>query len=211
MNLPLNVHYEDTLDKHPDLSLPDPHQDSYSKNSTGFWMYLMTDALLFLTLFASYAVYKIETFGGPTSQDLFSLSTAFTETILLLLSSLSCGFAMLAAIKDRPKRVLGWLGITFILGAAFLAIELKEFVDFFAQGASWSRSAFLSSFFALVSTHGLHISVGLFWILVLAAQIIYQGVTSDTFRRLALFSMFWHFLDLVWIFIFTFVYLLGVI
>jgi len=211
MNLPLNVHYEDTLEKHPDLSAPDSHQDVYSKNSTGFWMYLMTDALLFLTFFASYAVYKIETFGGPTSEDLFTLTTAFTETLVLLISSLSCGFAMLAAVKEKPKRVLFWLGVTFVLGAIFLAIELKEFSDFFAQGAGWDRSAFLSSFFALVSTHGLHITVGLFWILVLAAQVIYQGITSDTFRRLVIFSMFWHFLDLVWIFIFTFVYLLGVI
>lgn len=211
MNRPLTVHYQDTLEKHPDLSVPDPHQDSYAKNSMGFWMYLMTDALLFLTLFTSYAVYKVETFGGPTSQELFSLTTAFTETVVLLLSSLTCGLAVLAAVKDKRASSLFWLGVTFVLGAMFLTIEVKEFVEFFEKGAGWNRSAFLSAFFALVSTHGLHITAGLFWILVLSLQLIYQGITSDTFRRLVIFSMFWHFLDLVWIFIFTFVYLMGVI
>lgn len=204
-----NVHH--TADPHADTSVPDPHQDTYSKTILGFWMYLMTDCILFATLFATYAVLHNSTFGGPTSREIFSLDTAFAETMILLVSSITCGFAMLASLKKNKIHVIGWLTVTFMLGATFLALELHEFAGLINEGHSWTVSAFLSAFFTLVGTHGLHITVGLLWMLVVILQIFAKGITAITFRRLAVFSMFWHFLDLIWIFIFTFVYLMGVI
>ncbi len=190
---------------------PDPYQDVYSKNTLGFWFYLMTDCMVFTTLFVTYAVLKSNTFGGPSSNDLFSLSTAFAETMILLCSSVTCGFGLLSSLKNDKKKVVFWLAVTFLLGAAFIALELNEFSHFILEGNSFTRSAFLSSFFTLVGTHGLHVSVGLLWMAVMIVQVSLLGITLDTFRRLMIFGMFWHFLDLVWIFIFTFVYLIGVI
>lgn len=207
----LAVHHHETLDKHPDTSAPDTHQDTFSKVVLGFWMYLMTDCLVFGSLFCTYAVLHNSTFGGPSSRDLFSLSTAFTETMILLFSSVTCGFAMLASLKNDSKKVINWFLVTFFLGACFIGMELTEFSEFVHAGNSWTRSAFLSAFFTLVGTHGLHVSFGLLWMVVMMFQIYYAGITMDTFRRLVVFSLFWHFLDLVWIFIFTFVYLMGVI
>lgn len=205
----LTIHHE--REKHPDLSVPDPHQDTYSKTVLGFWIYLMTDCLLFGTLFATYAVLHNNTFGGPSSKELFSLTTAFAETMILLFSSVTCGLAVLSSIKDNRRATIGWLLATFLLGAVFLAMELHEFNHLIQEGNSFKRSAFLSSFFTLVGTHGAHISVGLLWVIVMICQIAFQGIVVNTFRRLVIFSLFWHFLDLIWIFIFTFVYLMGVI
>lgn len=205
----LTIHH--TRDPHADTSVPDPHQDTFSKTVLGFWIYLMTDCLLFATFFTSYAVLHNETFGGPTSRELFSLSTSFIETMILLFSSVTCGFGMLAALRSEKNKIITWLAVTFVLGALFVAIELIEFTQLVQEGNSWTRSAFLSSFFSLVGTHGLHVTIGLLWMLVMMAQVFWQGVTVITFRRLVVFSLFWHFLDLVWIFIFTFVYLMGVI
>lgn len=206
------IHHYDTLEPHPDTSTPDPHQDTFSKTILGFWIYLMTDCLLFATFFAAYAVLHHETFGGPSSRELFSLPETFAETMILLFSSVTCGFAMLASLRRNTKnQVLAWLAVTFLLGASFLAIELHEFTHLVNEGNNWTRSAFLTSFFSLVGTHGLHITVGLLWIVVMIAQVARQGINVITFRRLIIFSLFWHFLDLVWIFIFTFVYLMGVV
>jgi cytochrome o ubiquinol oxidase subunit 3 len=205
----LTVHHE--RERHPDISVPDPHQDTYSKTVLGFWIYLMTDCLLFGTLFVTYAVLHTNTFGGPAFKELFTLDTAFAETMILLLSSVTCGLAVLSATKNRARSSMGWLLVTFILGAAFLALELHEFYHLVVEGYSWSRSAALSSFFTLVGTHGTHITFGLLWLLVMIGQIMAQGIVVNTFRRLVVFSLFWHFLDLIWIFIFTFVYLMGVI
>jgi cytochrome o ubiquinol oxidase subunit 3 len=191
-------------------NLPDTHQDVYSKTTLGFWMYLMTDCLLFATLFMTYAVLHDSTFGGPSSRDLFSLDTAFAETMILLLSSVTCGFAVLASLKSKTRHVLTWLAVTFLLGASFIALELNEFTHLIREGHSWEKSAFLSAFFTLVGTHGLHVSFGLLWMTVMIVQVALLGITVDTFRRLVIFSLFWHFLDLIWIFIFTLVYLLGV-
>jgi cytochrome o ubiquinol oxidase subunit 3 len=196
---------------HGDTSIPDPHQDTYSKTVLGFWMYLMTDCLLFCSLFATYAVLHKSTFGGPSSQELFSLDTAFVETMILLFSSVTCGFAMLSSLRNDKNKVIFWLAITFLLGASFIAMELTEFAHLVNEGNSWRRSAFLSAFFTLVGTHGLHVSIGLFWMIVMMVQVLLAGINVHTFRRLVVFSMFWHFLDLVWIFIFTFVYLMGVL
>lgn len=206
---PLTGHF--TADPHADTSIPDIHQDTYAKNVLGFWGYLMTDCILFSALFATYIVLHNSTFGGPTSRDIFELSTAFTETMILLFSSVTCGFGILSSLKNHKKQVLFWLAISFLLGASFVALELHEFHYFIEQGYSWKKSAFLSSFFTLVGTHGLHVSIGLFWMLVVMFQVFFLGITVDTFRRLVIFSMFWHFLDVVWIFIFTIVYLMGVI
>ena len=206
----LTIRHEDTIESHPELGLPDPHQDTFSRVVLGFWMYLMTDCLLFTTLFTTYAVLHYNTFGGPSPGDLFSLTTSFAETMILLFSSVMCGLAMLSAVKGRTNHVIGWLALTFILGASFIAIELHEFSHLAAEGNSWTRSAFLSSFFTLVGTHGLHVSFGLIWMFVMMLQVHVKGITVTTFRRLVTFSLFWHFLDLVWIFIFTFVYLMGV-
>ncbi len=200
-----------TMDTQADTGLPDPHQDTFSKTVLGFWMYLMTDCLLFTSLFATYAVLHNSTFGGPSSRELFSLTTSFTETMILLLSSVSCGLGMLSALKNEKKKVIAWFVIAFLLGATFVAIEFHEFASLVQEGNSWRRSAFLSSFFTLVGTHGLHVSFGLLWMLVMLLQVFFLGITVTTFRRLVVFSMFWHFLDLIWIFIFTFVYLMGVI
>ncbi|MBA2367668.1 MAG: cytochrome o ubiquinol oxidase subunit III [Candidatus Protochlamydia sp.] len=209
MNDSLTIHH--APEPYPDTSIPDPHQDTFFKTTLGFWMYLMTDCLLFATLFATYGVLFPETFGGPSAKDIFSLPLAFTETMILLFSSVTCGFALLSAVKNNKNLVISWLGITFLLGTVFMGMEVQEFTHLASKGNNWQRSAFLSSFFTLVGTHGLHVSIGLLWIMVMAGQLLFQGITTETFRRLVIFSLFWHFLDLVWIFIFTFVYLLGVI
>lgn len=211
MTQSMMIHHHETLEPHPDTHLPDTHQDTYSKTILGFWIYLMTDCILFATLFCTYAVLHHETFGGPSSRDIFNLPTAFIETMILLLSSATCGFAMLAAVKGNVKQVLFWLCATLLLGSSFIAMELHEFAHLAGEGHDWTRSAFLSSFFTLVGTHGLHVSVGLLWLIVMIGQIFWNGIQADSFRRLSVFSLFWHFLDLIWIFIFTFVYLMGVI
>lgn len=204
----MTIHH--TVEPNPDLSVPDPHQDTFSRTILGFWIYLMTDCLLFATLFATYAVLHQSTFGGPGPKDLFELPYVFLETMILLLSSLFCGLSVIATYKNNKIHVLGWLILTFILGASFIALEFHEFADLIGNGHSFRQSAFLSAFFTLVGTHGLHVSFGLLWILVLFFQIIFLGINTSTFRRLVTFSLFWHFLDLIWIFIFTFVYLMGV-
>lgn len=192
-------------------AFPDPHQDTFTKNVFGFWIYLMTDCILFATLFTTYGVLHGSTFGGPTSQDIFQLRTAFVETLVLLFSSVTCGLGMLASLKNEKNKVIGWFSVAFLFGLSFVIIELNEFTHLIREGHSWQISAFLSAFFTLVGTHGAHVSVGLLWMVVLLSQIVYKGLTVTTFRRLVCFSMFWHFLDLVWIFIFTFVYLMGVL
>lgn len=206
---PLMIHHE--VEKHPDVRMPDTHQDPFSLATLGFWIYLMTDCLIFATLFATYAILHNQTFGGVTSKEFFTLPLVFVETMCLLFSSVTCGFALLFAVKRKGTQVILWLIVTFLLGASFIAIELSEFRHFILEGHSFTKSAFLSSFFTLVGTHGLHVSIGLFWMAVVAAQFFFQGITVSTFRRLVIFGLFWHFLDLVWIFIFTVVYLTGVI
>lgn len=204
----MTIHFHP--EPHPDTRLPDPHQDAFSRVTLGFWIYLMTDCLIFGTLFATYAVLHNNTFGGPSGKDLFSLSTAFAETMALLFSSVTSGLGLLAALKNKKNQAVFWLIFAFLFGASFVAMELTEFHKFVHDGHDWTQAAFLSSFFTLVGTHGLHVSIGLTWMAIMIAQIFFLGVTIDTFRRLVVFSLFWHFLDLVWIFIFTFVYLIGV-
>ena len=188
--------------------LPDLTHD---KHILGFWVYLMTDLIMFAVLFATYAVLRNNTFGGPAGASFFKLPFVLAETIILLLSSFVCGLAMVAAHANQKKAVLAWLGVTFLLGVSFLAMELTEFRGLIAEGNGPQRSAFLSSFFTLVGTHGLHIAIGLLWLLVAAYMIWLRGLTPHIINKLYRFTLFWHFLDLVWIFIFTIVYLRGVL
>ncbi|HEX8182464.1 MAG TPA: cytochrome o ubiquinol oxidase subunit III [Candidatus Saccharimonadales bacterium] len=179
------------------------------KTTFGFWVYLMTDCVLFATLFATYAVLHNNTNGGPSGAELFSLPFVLVETLLLLTSSFTCGLAMLAARRADRRQVLVWYGVTFLLGLAFVGMELSEFSHLIAEGQSWQQSGFLSAFFTLVGTHGLHILAGLTWMLVLMIHVARQGLGGNTFKRLTLLSLFWHLLDIVWIFIFSIVYLIG--
>jgi cytochrome o ubiquinol oxidase subunit 3 len=190
-------------------SLSSAQQAADAKTVFGFWVYLMTDCLLFASLFATFAVLHNNTFGGPAGSELFSLPFVLTETLILLTSSFTCGLAMLAVHRRDKTQVLLWFGITFLLGLAFLTMELTEFARLASEGNSWQRSGFLSSFFTLVGTHGLHISIGLLWILVTMTQVLRRGLGSATVKRLTMLSLFWHFLDVVWIFIFSIVYLMG--
>lgn len=183
--------------------------ESTEKTLLGFWLYIMTDCILFASLFATYAVLRNNIYDGPSGAQIFHLPYILTETILLLTSSFTAGLALLSArLQDRRTSLL-WFGITFLLGAAFLGMELKEFHQLAADGYSWTRSGFLSSYFTLVGTHGLHITVGLLWMGVMMWRMLKQGLGDITIKRLQMLSMFWHFLDVVWIFIFTIVYLTG--
>lgn len=183
--------------------------EQMAKTEFGFWVYLMTDCILFATLFATYAVLQPNTAGGPDAQALFDLPFALSETLLLLTSSFACGLGLLAARRHNKRMMALYFLVTFLLGAAFLAMELTEFTQLVREGNSWQTSAFLSSFFTLVGTHGLHITSGLLWLAILTPQLIQNPFSACSLRRLTCFSLFWHFLDVVWIFIFTFVYLLG--
>ncbi len=177
----------------------------------GFWLYLMSDCLIFACLFATYGVLGRSYAAGPTGADLFDLPLVAVNTALLLLSSITYGIAMVAMQAGRKRMVIGWLALTGLLGAGFLGIELYEFAHLIHEGAGPQRSAFLSSFFALVGTHGLHVFFGIVWLVVLMFQVGRLGLTAANQRRLFCLSMFWHFLDVVWIGVFTFVYLMGVL
>ena len=181
------------------------------ERALGFWIYLMSDAVIFALLFATYVVMLRGTDGGPTGSELFSLPRAFGETLLLLVSSTTFGFAALAARTGDRVRTILFLGLTFVLGAAFLVLEIGEFRGMIAVGAGPDRSGFLSAFFTLVGTHGLHVGVGLLSIAVMAGQVLGKGLTAPVLSRLGRLGLFWHFLDIVWIGIFSVVYLPGVL
>jgi cytochrome o ubiquinol oxidase subunit 3 len=187
------------------------HPDTVANQAFGFWIYLMTDLVLFGALFATYAVLGRSYAGGPTGKDLFDLYYTFGETILLLFSSAACGLAMLALHDGRRNWVLTWVPVTFLLGLGFVGMEINEFHGMVAAGNGPDRSAFLSAFFTLVGTHGTHVTFGLIWMTVLMVQVVTKGLTPPVQSRLMRWSMFWHFLDIVWIGIFTFVYLMGVL
>jgi cytochrome o ubiquinol oxidase subunit 3 len=179
------------------------------KTLFGFWTYIMTDCVLFASLFATYAVLHNNTFGGPGAKSLFDLNNVLIETMALLTSSFTMGLAMLAVRRKLKTQTQIWLIVTFLLGLLFLLLELNEFHSLAAEGNSWRRSGFLSAFYTLVATHGLHITVGLSWIVAMRFKVAKVGFTRATVRRLGMLSIFWHFLDVVWIFIFTVVYMLG--
>lgn len=183
---------------------------THSATLLGFWLYLMSDCLVFACLFAMYGVLGRSYAGGPTGAQLFDLPLVAVNTSLLLLSSITYGFALLQAQNGRLQDTILWLGITGAFAAGFIGIELHEFAHLIEEGAGPQRSAFLSSFFTLVGAHGLHVTFGLVWLVTLITQLMQRGLGAANRRRLMCLSMFWHFLDVVWIGVFTFVYLMGV-
>jgi cytochrome o ubiquinol oxidase subunit III len=175
----------------------------------GFWIFILSDMVMFSALFAAFAVLRGNTAGGPTGSELFNLTNVFIETMCLLVSSYTCGLGVLSAERRQPQRFLIFAVITFVLGAAFLVIEATEFARMVEMGAGPSRSAFLSAFFTLVGTHGVHVTGGLIALIYLGAQVIVNGLQAAVLRRLLCWSLFWHALDIVWVGVFTLVYLMG--
>jgi cytochrome o ubiquinol oxidase subunit 3 len=175
----------------------------------GFWIFILSDIVMFAGLFAAYAVLARNTAGGPTGSELFNLQNVFIETMCLLVSSYTCGLGALSAERRQAGRFIFFAVLTFVLGAAFVSIEVTEFARMVERGAGPSRSAFLSSFFTLVGTHGVHVSAGLIWLVYLAAEVIVKGLRASVLRRLLCWSLFWHALDIVWVGVLTLVYLMG--
>ena len=195
------VYYE--IDEHP-------HPEGHS-TLLGFWIYLMSDCLIFAILFACYAVLGGNFAAGPGPKDLFDLNLIALNTAMLLFSSITYGFAMLAMEKDKVGATQAWPAITGLFGLAFLSIELYEFAHLIHEGATPQRSGFLSAFFILVGTHGLHVTFGIIWLVTLMVQVQQKGLIAANQRRLMCLSLFWHFLDVIWIGVFTFVYLMGML
>lgn len=193
-----------TAEEHHDV-----HEEVYSKTVFGFWVYLMTDFVLFGTLFATYAVLRNSTYGGPSPKDLFHLPCTLIQTFILLVSSFTSGLAGAAAHRNSRNWVIFLFGVTFLLGIVFMGMEINEFSRLIDAGFSWKRSAFLSGYFTLVGTHGLHMVFGLLWMIVFIVPVFRYGLTYVSIRRLTCLRMFWQFLNIVWIFIFCIVYLLG--
>ena len=187
------------------------HHDYAGDTLLGFWIYIMSDCILFATLFAAYAVLSTSFAGGVTPLDLFDLKFVAVETALLLFSSFTFGMAMLGAQNKDKSKLFLWLGITFALGFGFLCMEMYEFFHFAHEGAGPTSSAYWSSFYALVGTHGLHVFFGMLWMIFLVIHIMKDGITDENHTRLACLSMFWHFLDVIWICVFSMVYLIGVL
>jgi cytochrome o ubiquinol oxidase subunit 3 len=187
--------------------------EHHPENGTllGFWIYLMSDTLIFACLFATYAVLGRNYAGGPSGAEIFELPLVAVNTGFLLFSSITYGFAMLAAQQKNLGKTQLWLAITGVLGACFLGLELYEFAHLIHEGFGPWRSGFLTAFFSLVGTHGLHVTFGIVWLITLMFQVGKHGINAANYRRLACLSMFWHFLDVVWIGVFTFVYLMGVL
>jgi cytochrome o ubiquinol oxidase subunit 3 len=188
-------------------------EDEHPHNGTllGFWIYLMSDCFVFAALFACYAVLGANYAGGPTGSEVLDLPGLAVNTAFLLISSVVFGFGMLEMQRGRKRAMLAWLAVAGLFAAAFVGMEIHEFASMIADGAGPTRSAFLSAFFTLVGTHGLHVSVGILWLIVLMVQLGKFGLTEANIRRLRCLSMFWHFLDLVWVGVFSYVYLVGVL
>jgi cytochrome o ubiquinol oxidase subunit 3 len=186
------------------------HPDTVAMQTLGFWLYLMSDLIIFATLFATFAVLGRNYAGGPTGKELFELPYVLGETLLLLFSSVTYGLVMLAVHNGMKKWVLIGLAVTFLLGLGFVCMEINEFHSLIVEGHGPDRSAFLSSYFTLVGTHGTHVTFGLIWMAVMIGQVAAKGLTSSVQSRLMRLSMFWHFLDIIWIGIFSIVYLMGV-
>ncbi|PZO65973.1 MAG: cytochrome o ubiquinol oxidase subunit III [Paracoccus denitrificans] len=187
------------------------HHEEGASTSLGFWIYLMSDCLMFAVLFAVYAVLGNNFAAGPGPKALFDLNLIALNTAMLLFSSITYGFAMIAMAANRQDAMQRWLAVTLFFGLCFLGIELYEFYHLFHEGAGPQRSAFLSAFFLLVGTHGLHVTFGSIWLVTLMVQVQKEGLIPANRRRLGCLSMFWHFLDVIWIGVFTFVYLMGMI
>ncbi len=188
---------------------PDSHHDVSSNTIFGFWLYLMTDCVMFASFFAAYVVLVRGTFGGPTPQEIIHLPAVLAQTLILLASSFACGMAMLWAPRKNQRKLLLWLACSFILGFLFLAMEWVELSRLASEGNGWRRSAFLSAYFTLVGTHGAHIVIGLLLMIFFGLQLYYRGFTAAVLRRLTCLRIYWQFIYLIWIFTFTLVYLMG--
>ncbi len=193
-----------------DITAEHVEEEASAHRAFGFWLYLMSDLVIFAAIFATYAVLVNNVAGGPSGKDIFHLPEVFGETMLLLFSSAACGMAMLAVHNDNRKRALTWFAVTFLLGLGFIILELHEFQKLIGEGHGPDRSGFLSAYFTLVGTHGAHVTSGLVWMAVMMVQITVKDLTIPVRSRLMRLSMFWHFLDIVWVAIFTIVYLMGV-
>ena len=189
----------------------EPLSDAHEQRALGFWLYLMGDAVLFGLLFMTYGIMVGNIAGGPSGKTLFSLNNAALETALLLVSSTTFGFASLSSKAGSRSAVLSWLLLTFVLGAGFVFLEVREFLGMIRAGAGPDRSGFLSAFFTLVGTHGTHVSVGLIWILIMTGQVFVKGLSGPVVSRLFRLGLFWHFLDIAWVGIFSVVYLPGLL
>ena len=188
----------------------DGHHDTQSKVTLGFWIYLMSDCILFACLFATFSVLRHSTFGGPDGREIFDLPYVAVETGCLLVSSFTYGLAMLAMNRGDRSWTMRWLVVTMLLGMTFVGMEIHEFAGLVAKGFGPDRSGFLSAFFTLVGTHGLHVTAGIIWMMVLMVHLRRRGLTETNRTRLMCLSLFWHFLDVIWIGVFTVVYLMGV-
>lgn len=186
------------------------HADLEEMKVLGFWIFLVTDCILFGTLFATFAVMNHSFAGGPTGAELFEMPGIIASTFILLTSSFTSGLAILAMNKGKVKELIGWLIVTALLGLSFVVLEINEFTHLVHEGATIGTSAYWSAFFTLVGTHGLHVSIGLFWMVAIMMQLRRRGLTPVTRRKVTTLSLYWHFLDVVWIFLFTVVYLMGV-
>jgi len=207
----LNPDYVDEAGRPIYHPVEEPHHPEGHSTMLGFWIYLMSDCLIFAMLFAVYAVIGANYAAGPAPKDLFDLPLVALNTSMLLLSSITYGFAMLAMVKNRTAQMQIWLAITGVFGLCFLGIELYEFAHLIHLGATPQRSGFLSAFFVLVGTHGLHVTFGIIWLVTLMIQVWQKGLIPANKRRLMCLSLFWHFLDVIWIGVFTFVYLFGML
>ena len=207
----LNPDYVDEAGRPIFHPVEEPHHPEGHSTMLGFWMYLMSDCLIFAILFAVYAVLGGNYAAGPAPKDLFDLPLVAVNTSMLLFSSITYGFAMLAMYRNKVAQTQVWLAITGLFGLCFLGIELYEFAHMIHLGATPQRSGFLSAFFILVGTHGLHVTFGIIWLVTLMIQVGQKGLIQANKRRLMCLSLFWHFLDVIWIGVFTFVYLFGML
>lgn len=189
---------------------PDPFRDNYSRTTFGIWLFLLTDFILFGALYATYAVLQDRTFGGPSIQDIVNIPTNLSQSLIFLTSSFMVGVAGVSIHRRNRKNALIFFGITFLLGLSYLGFEIQEFTKLLAEGNSWKRSAFLSSFFTLLGAHGIHVILGLLWMIVLLFPVFFREISPVDIRRLTCFRIYWQFLNILWIFIFSFVYLKGV-
>jgi cytochrome o ubiquinol oxidase subunit 3 len=200
----MTKHHSSHVQEHPD-----PYHGMYSRTIFGFWIYLLTDFVLFGVLFACFAVLRHSTFGGPGAKELLDLNYAITQTVILLCCSLLAGLGGVAAHRKNKKETVIFFSLLFLFGLLFFIFEIADFQRLIQSGNSWQRSAFLSAFFTLLGTHGLHIAFGLLWIPVLLFTLVREGIEPSSIRRLTCLRMFWQFLNIVWVFIFTIVFFLG--
>lgn len=196
---------------HGEAAGHDHGHDQENLKILGFWIFLITDLLVFACLFATFLVLRTHVNGGPSGKEIFEMPGVMAETFILLTSSFTSGLATMEMRRGNKNKVIGWLVVTIVLGLAFVGLEVNEFMKLTSEGATMQHSAFLSAFFTLVGTHGAHVSAGLIWMIGIIFQISRRGITPVTNRKVFIVGLYWHFLDVVWVFLFTVVYLMGMV